>query len=154
MAETHQSCDLHGLSTLLILCSFVDFCVGILYILLVILSYILGILSHRWQILFKMIVAEPAKVVNLVKAMCVLHNLLRTHNDINYTPPGFADSPNEDGTVTPGFWRSIDQVQLADGNQSSRSTCLEANNVRSKLVNYFSSEHGAVEWQNAHINRR
>lgn len=118
--------------------------------------YFAGILSRRWQILFKMIVADQEKAANLVRAMCVLHNFLRTVNDTNYTPPGYLDVPNPDGTVTPGFWRTqtqplIDQTNRA---QPRRGVTAEASQIRDRLVDYFSSPQGSVPWQDAHINQR
>ena len=114
---------------------------------------IAGILSHRWQILFKVIVGDPAKVTNLVRAMVVLHNFLRTVNDTAYTPPGFTDAPLQDGTYTPGFWRVGEQRQLANTDRVSRSTSVEAGLVRTKFVNFFQGT-GSVSWQVAHVNRR
>lgn len=115
--------------------------------------FVSGILSHRWQILFKTIVAEQEKATNLVRAMCVLHNFLRTVNDANYVPPGFADAANADGSVTPGFWRAQPQANLQPGNRSRRGVTAEAAGIRDRLVAYFSSPEGSVEWQLAHINQ-
>jgi hypothetical protein len=65
-----------------------------------------GILTHRWKLLLRMMQWQPAKTTKLIKGMCVLHNYLRTVGDQRYNQPGLADSVNQDGTITPGFWRT------------------------------------------------
>ncbi|XP_067944974.1 uncharacterized protein [Watersipora subatra] len=115
-----------------------------------------GVLSRRWQILFKMIQADQEKATNLVRAMCVLHNFLRTVNDTSYTPPGYLDIPNPDGSITPGFWRSQTQPPSDQPNRTQlrRGGTAEAAGIRDRLVQYFSSPQGSVPWQDAHINKR
>ncbi|XP_046849411.1 protein ALP1-like [Xenia sp. Carnegie-2017] len=113
-----------------------------------------GIMSHRWRILFKPIIAEPSKAISLVKAICVLHNFLRVKNDLNYTPPGFLDSVNEAGNITEGFWRTNAPNQTSTTGYNSRSATQQASQIREKLCTYFISSEGSVGWQWKHINRR
>ena len=115
-----------------------------------ILFKIAGILSHRWRLLFRSIIAEPSKAVKLVKAMCVLHNFLRIRQDQHYSPPGIADAVEVDGQVQEGFWRSSQLSILGQEGYSSRSATQEGHNIRKHLVKYFSNE-GIVPWQVAHI---
>ena len=37
---------------------------------------------------------------------CLLHNLLRVHSKVTYTPQDFADEISEDGNVRKGAWRN------------------------------------------------
>ena len=60
---------------------------------------------------------------------------------------------NMDGTITPGFWRAGNQLQLRNNALASRSMTIDAANIRNKLVDYFNSAQGSVGWQNAHIYR-
>ena len=113
-----------------------------------------GILSHRWRLLCRSIVAEPEKAVKLVQAMCVLHNFLRTMQDSQYAPPGLCDSVDQDGSVRDGFWRSSQLALLGQDGYSSRSATLEASHIRQKFVEYFSSVQGSIPWQLAQVNAR
>ena len=75
-------------------------------------------------------------------------------NDVNYTPPGSVDAANIDGSITPGFWRTQQQpTQIEPGNRPRRGVTAEASHIRDRLVQYFSSPEGSVEWQLAHINQ-
>lgn len=100
-----------------------------------------------------MIVSSPDKATNLIRAMVVLHNYLRSVSDNAYSPPGYADIANSNGDVTPGFWRSEHSMELPNVIQSSRSTSTQAIDVRDQLVQYF-SDASSVEWQEAYINRQ
>lgn len=101
-----------------------------------------------------MIVASPTKATNLVRAMCVLHNYLRTVQDPNYVPTGFADTVEENGEIRKGFWRINPPGQLRGMERVGRRHCNEAAAVRDRLCTYFVSPEGSVEWQAAHVNQR
>ena len=55
----------------------------IFVIMVIQIHFSTGILSHRWRLPFTKIVAEPPKVVILVKAMCLLHDYLRIQETSN-----------------------------------------------------------------------
>lgn len=112
-----------------------------------------GILVHRWRLLLRPTIAEPPKVVKLVKAACVLHNFLRTVQDQQHTPQGFVDAVDVDGNIREGFWRASQLATLGDLGYSSRSATQEGDRIRKHLVTYFSNE-GTVPWQLAHIHAR
>ena len=66
-----------------------------------------GIASARFRVLHRTIELPPEKVKLLVCTICVLHNFLIARNSCRlYTNRGFAAIENEDGTITPGLWRS------------------------------------------------
>ena len=111
-----------------------------------------GILSQRCRILFRMIVAEQSKAVAVVKALCVLHNYLRTVGDANYTPPGFTDVAAENGVVQEGFWRTSN-VNLQPARLANRSVSNDGTTIRQHLCAYFTGN-GSVPWQLDIINRR
>lgn len=114
----------------------------------------LGILSQRWRLLFRPIVAEPDKAVKLVKAMCVLHNYLRAVKDMSYCPSGFGDITLPNGVIRDGFWRHGDPVPHLQGvRTTSRSSSNAAAEIRERISHYFVNE-GSVEWQYQHIHRR
>ena len=99
-----------------------------------------------------MIVAEHSKAVILVKAMCALHNFLRTVCDEYYLPTGYGDSTADDGLVRDGFWRS-NAINLPSLHQRSRHYGASGVVVRERLCNYFVNE-GSVPWQHNHIHKR
>ena len=72
--------------------------------------------------LFRRIVAEPEKVVKLVKAMYVLHNFLRIMQDQHYAPPGVVDTIDLDGCIR-GF-----------GDQANLVLCVRKDTVAEVLL--------------------
>ena len=90
----------------------------------------------------------------VIKAMCVLHNYLRTVNDPKYIPTGYSDNINSDGSVQEGFWRAAPILNVNLAASQARHATAEAYEIRSKFVQYFSSQHGSVPWQHNYINRR
>ena len=71
-----------------------------------------GILSSRWRVFRRPIIANPENVVHFIKAACVLHNFLKKTDVLNssrtqYCPTNFVDAESNDGVVVPGSWREI-----------------------------------------------
>lgn len=113
-------------------------------------------MTHQWRILFRPIIANPSRVKILVQAICVLHNYLRTVNDITYTPPGFTDRSDDNGTVVEGFWRvqNRDSNRLLGTTHNSRNSANNAVVIRENFSHYFMSAAGSVSWQLDYINAR
>lgn len=111
-------------------------------------------MAQRWRLLLRMINASPSKVDMFVKTMCVLHNFLRTVNDPQYIPGGFADYVARDGTVQEGFWRAGRTFGADIAATQARHATAAANVIRNRFVDYLSSESGSVPWQLAYIRRR
>ena len=120
-----------------------------------------GILSVRWRIFRRPILAKPDNVNAIVKATICLHNFLR-QSDIakqptqRYSPRGFADTEDMGGNVTEGQWRrevgSDTAVQQA-GRIGSNYYGLDAASVRNTLKQYFFSKEGTLPWQLQHVRR-
>lgn len=99
-----------------------------------------------------MMIASQQKAINIVRAICVLHNYLRTVGDPTYTPTGFADTPNQYGLVSEGFWR-LAGTRFHSNRRTSRSATMDGIAIREQLCNYFNGR-GSVPWQHGVINRK
>ena len=110
-----------------------------------------GILSARWRIFFKPIRASTENVERYTLACLALHNYLRQTDNAVYTPTGFLDSENSDGSIKLGGWREIqssDQGCFAPVSavRGSRYT-KDALQMRDTLKTYVNSVEGSVPWQ-------
>lgn len=115
-----------------------------------------GILSTRWRIFHKPIKATVANTENYTLACLSLHNYLRQTDNAMYTPSGFIDSENKDGTIKEGEWRSTNNEDSAlrriNPVRGSRYP-KNAIEVRESLKEYVNSESGSVPWQTDYIRR-
>ena len=86
----------------------------------------------------------------------ITHNYLRQTDNAMYTPCGFLDSENKDGSIKAGEWRSMKETDNAFKNinpvRGSRypKNALE---VRESLKDYVNSEIGSVPWQLDYVRR-
>ena len=89
---------------------------------------IVGVLSSRWRLPQKPIIASPCNAIKIVKAMCVLHNMLRTEESSDY---GITEvSTNADTTF-----------QLSDiAASASRNSSVQAAIMRDRFAEYFVSK--------------
>ena len=109
-----------------------------------------GIAASRFRIFRRPIIARTELVVEITKAVVILHNFLmrgRTESRNKYFPAGYADEETSQG-VRPGGWRAeednsgmIDISQLGSANYSK-----DAKQVRDDFRDYFFSE-GSLAWQ-------
>lgn len=109
-----------------------------------------GILSSRWRILRKPIIASLDTVESITKAVVVLHNWIMGHqcSSTNYCPSDYVDKEDENGNIIPGQWRR-DLDNLAIYNMQCMGSNMYKKNVesiRENLALYFCSE-GAVSFQ-------
>lgn len=119
-----------------------------------------GLISQRFRVLRRPIeLIDPAKVILVVKAICVLHNYLLIRKDSRgfYAPPGYIDEV--DGVyVTEGSWRSEETPShnffSLINDPSSRPSTKQAKEVRSEFTDYFQTLDGMVEWQYQYIYSR
>ena len=109
-----------------------------------------GILCARFRVLLHTMELNITNAMQVVRACLVLHNFLMTKQGRIYCPPGFLDSENEVGTVTPGGWRDlIDNTTAVTDSRPApggRPSSQQAREVRELLKEYFFSE-GAVDFQ-------
>lgn len=115
-----------------------------------------GILSARWRIFRKPIIADPKNVVLYTKATIALHNFLRAHESSVYCPPGYTDSEDADRHIVRGAWR--DEAESSTGltsiqRSSTNMHATTAATVRDIFCEHFSSPQGSVTWQLQHVRR-
>ncbi|KAK4886401.1 hypothetical protein RN001_002672 [Aquatica leii] len=114
-----------------------------------------GILSQRWRVLRKPIVASVELCENITLACVVLHNFIKFNEDVapssdkTYCPPGFADVDKSDGTVTSGTWRhnTSESCFRSIGRVGSNNPKVNYKIARDILCEYVNSPGGSVPWQ-------
>ena len=110
-----------------------------------------GIMTSKFCIFRRDIVASPGKVTKITQATCCLHNYLKiseAHNPSSQhhcCPPGYADREDTSGNVAPGDWRlqrseGIRDIQRVGSITFSRS----ASELRDNLMEYSVSPHGSL----------
>ena len=108
-----------------------------------------GVLTAKWRLLHKPIIGERENIMKIVKAMCVLHNIVKTKELAIYTPAGYVDNGDNEN----GQWRAQGH-QLEDiGHQGARNSNVDAITMRNEYCRYFNSENGRLSWQDDYINR-
>lgn len=117
-----------------------------------------GILSQRWRVLLRPIVASLEVSELIVQATVVLHNYLQTSEleipagQRNYCPTGKVDHYNDEGELILGDWSNQKNLQSVHKMGSNNATVL-AKNQRNILADYFVSDAGEVEWQYSYVNK-
>ena len=116
-----------------------------------------GIMTSRWRIFSTPIRASVEHVECYVLACIALHNYLRLTNNAVYTPIGFIDCENPDGTVKPGNWRT-ERIATNGGIHDLRPrhggrAAVECIEMRDDIKDYLNSEEGSVEWQLRYVRR-
>ncbi|XP_062550278.1 uncharacterized protein LOC134215035 [Armigeres subalbatus] len=98
-----------------------------------------GIMVARWRILKSPLCMFPESAEKLVKAIVVLHNFVKIHNEHQYAPPEFVDRFDESGNLIPGEWRtqaqplpSVTSDVVTRGHNAPRN----AYHVRNDLAQY------------------
>lgn len=113
-----------------------------------------GVMSARWRIFRRPIVASLSTVDSIVNSCVVLHNWLR-NADLNvlagqrrYVPVGFIDVEDRYGNVVTGEWRNENSpgALLDFAPNTSRNSTNDAKTIRKMYTDYFMKE-GHVPWQ-------
>ncbi|XP_071571334.1 uncharacterized protein [Temnothorax nylanderi] len=113
-----------------------------------------GVMSARWRIFRRPIVASLSTVDSIVKSCVVLHNWLRDA-ELNvlpgqrrYVPVGFIDVEDRYGNVQAGQWRNGEPLGALQGfaPNVSRNSANDAKIIRNIYTDYFMKE-GHVLWQ-------
>ena len=118
-----------------------------------------GILAARWRIFHTPMRTNLENAENYTLACLALHNYPRLIENALYCPSGFVDSVDDTGRIKEGDWRSIVQSSSTHFgitniiNVRGSRYSEEAVNVRDALINYLSSEEGALLCQAEHIRR-
>ncbi len=103
------------------------------------------ILSNRFRCMQRTLQQRPKVVGSMVLACICLHNLLRERrpNDIRQE----ADQEDEDHNIVPGAWRQNTPLE-GGASEFGNHTCTKAaKKQRDYLCEYYSSDVGAVPWQ-------
>jgi hypothetical protein len=103
-----------------------------------------GILANRFRCLIRTLQIQPATVNIVVLACLSLHNVMRTRF------PGLQnrdlDKEMEDGTYTPGAWRTEALMHDVDNVKAPTAASRQAKKYR-VMMKHFVNNEGAVPWQ-------
>ena len=110
-----------------------------------------GILAAKFRIFGGNMLQNPHHVKIITMACCVLHNLLleRYPNVRN-----LADSEDSHNNLMPGAWREQTSAFTRIPQRGGQNFTRDAKNLRDYLAHYYTSEAGAVPWQERMINTR
>jgi hypothetical protein len=112
-----------------------------------------GILTTKFWIFRRAILAKPDKVGKIAKATCCLRNYLWIYEMQNsasncfYCPPGYIDREDTDGNIIPGNWRLQNSGALQSTQHLGSNTYSStAANLRDTLRDFMVSHEGEVSW--------
>ena len=95
---------------------------------------------------------QPNNATKITLTCCLLHNILRAVSKNSYSPHGFADEIEENGSIRLGEWRNeLYSVMRPLAATTSRHTGRHAESIRNIFREYFYGR-GQVSWQWKHIN--
>lgn len=124
-----------------------------------IIENVYGILTARWRVLRRTLLASRTTAKAIIQATVVLHNFMLLHTAEVYAPGDFVDREDRHGRVLPGRWRQDAEAdvlqplvrQLPPGAPANREA---GEVVREEFVDYFLTEGSAsVPWQWRHLRR-
>ena len=104
-----------------------------------------GILANRFRCLLTTMPQRPETVTTIVLACCCLHNIMR----LRYPALQNADLDREDQNhqLVPGAWRADAQLQDMPPEPRRGNIHVVAKRQRIYLREYYTSDAGAVPWQ-------
>lgn len=88
----------------------------------------------------------PDHCVNVVLAVCVIHNILRKMCGKSYIPPGTCDMEDINYNLVAGDWRDADELHGLMPS-TTRNPLHDAKVMRQKLTNFVITPEGEVPWQ-------
>lgn len=111
-----------------------------------------GIWANRWRVFLTTIMLNPDKVQKMAFATLCFHNYLREVRSDTYTPPGLANTEDENHRLVEGSWR-VDGLGAMLPLQPGRcgNSYMAAKALRNDLKSYFVTPAGQVPWQNNYI---
>ncbi|XP_067940367.1 uncharacterized protein [Watersipora subatra] len=108
-----------------------------------------GVLSSRWRVLQRTMIGQPERVSTIVRALCVLHNLLQSREPAHYMPTGYTNTDDE-----LGLWRNsgtaLDEVRQP----APRNSATYAIDMRNSFMQYFNCNSGRLDYQEHHVLHR
>ncbi|XP_064457676.1 uncharacterized protein LOC135368386 [Ornithodoros turicata] len=110
-----------------------------------------GILCARWRILLRTINLTPKNADGVVKAACVLHNFLSTHNNDTV---GYGDNQDVYSNITEGRWhQELEGCSMLPSlhRTHARNFSRDAAASREAFTKYFCSPAGELSWQWARV---
>lgn len=113
-----------------------------------IVENVFGIISSRFQVLKTEMRFRVDNCVRVVRAICILHNVLRKLSGQAYMPPGSLDNEDVNYQVIPGDWRNGEEM-VRMRPTTAKNPLKIAKDTRQKLTDHFMSDAGAVPWQYA-----
>jgi hypothetical protein len=99
-----------------------------------------GMMTSKFRILENPICRNIEKVDTLVKALCVLHNFIRTHDGIYSSSTDLQESTE----YTSSSYTSFNSQENLNRTRPSNA----AVESRDRLCNYFLKPYGSLPWQN------
>ena len=97
---------------------------------------------------------NPASTVNIVLAVCALHNFLMSAQGSrsSYLQPGLLDAESTDThEVRCGTWREEGTLSTNLLQLQRRPHSSSQNSTRNELREFFMMPHGEISWQYKHI---
>lgn len=110
---------------------------------------VFGIMASRFRVLRKPLELGPEKTIDVVSAICALHNWLMSKKESKkiYAPSETFDN-EVDGQLISGSWRN---ELVLEGNclplHRNTQNCTEAKDIREEFKHFFVSPDGEVSWQ-------
>ena len=101
-----------------------------------------GLRCAKFRVLLKSLELGVSKAMQVVRDRLALHNFLVTRKDQFYSPPGFLNTEDDAGNMTPGKWRDyIDgDVCTLRPDLSTRPSTARARDVHDNLKEYYFGE--------------
>lgn len=93
----------------------------------------------KFKVLENKIVVGPEKATQIVKAICVLHNLIMTREQHCIDIQEFINSQEQNDIIE----QDISRIRSSNNRSSTAAISL-----RNKFTEYFNSNKGSVSWQN------
>ncbi|GFG28312.1 hypothetical protein Cfor_11327 [Coptotermes formosanus] len=118
-----------------------------------IVENVFGVIANRFLVLRKPIIQNPQSTVNIVLAVCVLHNFLMSTQASwsSYLQPRLLDTENTDShEVQSGTWREEGMPATNLLQLQRRPHPSSQNNTRDEFRAFFMSPQGEITWQYKH----
>jgi len=118
-----------------------------------IVENVFGIIANRFRVLRKPLIQRPTSTVNIVLAVCVLHNFLMSKQGSwsSYLQHGLLDTESTD---THEVWCGMGREGMPSTGllQLQRRPCPSSqNSTRNELREFFMTPQGEISWQYKHI---